>query len=258
MKNSGILKVKNVWELHNKILDPVKKELYLDIIDQIASLFSAGSYYYYIFNFSTMQMEYVDKRTFDVLGIEPTDFKLDTILNIMHPEDLGCMHEKESTAVEFLFNKIPKEDIPHYKVVYLMRLLHTDGSYKTILHQSKTLTVSGDGKIQQVIGIHTDVSYLNLPFDHKVSFVSTERPSYFSLHAGADIQRVENSCKELFSEREKEILRMIAQGKDFKDIASELHLSPHTINTHKKNMLKKSHCNNTTELVATCIREGVV
>ena len=67
MKNSSISKVKEVWESHNKILDPVKKELYLDIIDQVASLFSAGSYYYYIFNFGTMQMEHVDKKTFDVI-----------------------------------------------------------------------------------------------------------------------------------------------------------------------------------------------
>lgn len=258
MEKTGISKVKNVWEAHNTIRDPVKKELYLDIIDQVASLFSAGSYYYYIFNFGTMQMEHVDKKTFDVLGIEAKDFKLDTVLNIMHPEDLECMHEKESAAVEFLFQKIPTEDIPHYKVVYLMRLKHADGSYKTILHQSKTLTMSGDGKIQQVIGIHTDVSYLNLPYDKKVSFLSTERPSYFTLSSHDDIQLVENSCKELFSLREKEILKMIAEGKDFKVIAQELHLSPHTINTHKRNMLKKSQCNNTMELVAKCIREGVV
>jgi len=258
MKNSGISKVKNVWELHNKILDPINKELYLDIIDQVASLFSAGSFYYYIFNFGTMQMEHVDKKTLDVLGIEPKDFKLDTILNIMHPQDMECMHEKESAAIDFLFNKIPNEDIPHYKVVYLMRLQHTNGTYKTILHQSKTLSMSGDKKIQQVIGIHTDVSYLNLPIDNKVSFVSTDRPSYFSLHSGADIQAIDNTCKELLSEREKQILRMISSGKDFKTIAHELHLSPHTINTHKKNMLKKSNCNNTTELVARCIREGIV
>lgn len=41
-------------------------------------------------------------------------------------------------------------------------------------------------------------------------------------------------------------------------MATYFNVSPHTINTHKRNILKKSHCKNTAELVAKCIREGVI
>jgi hypothetical protein len=212
MKNSSISKIKNVWKTHNNIANPVKQELYLDIIDQVANLFSAGSFYYYILNFETLQMDVVDERTSMVLGIEASEFNLDTILNIIHPEDLERMHEKELTAARFLFDKIPAEDIPLYKVVYLMRLKHADGSYKTILHQSKTIVVSGDGKIQKVLGIHTDVTYLNLPFDHKVSFISSERPSYYSMNTGDEFEIVKDGFHTIFTQREKEILKHIAEG----------------------------------------------
>ena len=258
MEKDGIRKVLDVWESKNKILKPVEKELFLDVVDQMANLFAAGSYYYYVLNFQNLEMELVSNGISSVLGLAPDEFSVQKLLNIMHPEDIEKMHEKEAKATDFLFNQIPKEDIPLYKVVYLMRLRHTDGSYKTILHQVKTLVVSGGGKVQKVLGIHTDVSYLNMPIDHKISFISSSRPSFRALETSDKITRMENSCGDILSSREKEILGKMAEGKDFNQIAEDLFISPHTVNTHKKNILKKANCKNTTELVARCIREGVI
>ena len=258
MENSGVLKVLNVWETKNKILKPSKKDLYFEVIDQMASLFSAGSFYYYILNFENLEMEMVHEGTKSILGIDPVDFTLDKLLHIIHPDDIIKMHEKESIASEFLFNMIPKEDIPLYKVVYLMRLKNTDGSYKTILHQAKCLLVSEGGKVQKVLGIHTDITYLNMPIDHKISFLSSSRPCYVASDSNGKIVPKHANCVKNLSEREREILQKMSEGKDFKQIAKELFLSPHTINTHKKNILKKSDCKNATELVARCIREGMI
>jgi len=239
MKGDSVAKIKNVWKSKNLIVDPIKSTISLEIIDQIASLFAAGSYYYFIFNFENHSMEFVNPGISDVLGIESTTFSMDTLFELMHPEDLDKMHEKELKATEFLFNKIPTADLLHYKVVYLMRLKHKNGTYKTILHQSKTLAVSGNGRIQKVLCIHTDVTYLNVPFDHKISFISQKRPSYYSIDTDTTFNLIENSFKDLFTLREKEIIQKISEGKDFKEIAKILAVSPHTINTHKKNILKK-------------------
>lgn len=258
MNERKINLVKKVWKIDNKIEKPVKAELYFNMIDQLASLFSAGSFYYYILNFATLKMEYVDQRIKSVLGIEPIDFNLDTIFNALHPDDLNQLHKKEAKAIDFLFNRINQEDILRYKVVYLLRLKHTNKSYRTILHQSKTLSLSADGKIQHVLGIHTDISYLNLPTDHKISFIGDNRPSYYSLPTSDDFSQNKDELQTIFTSREKEILGYIAQGRNFGEIADILNLSPHTINTHKKNILKKTDCRNTTELIARCIREGVI
>ncbi len=258
MKENNIAKIKNVWKSNNSILKPVKSELYLDIIDQIASLFAIGSYYYYIFNFENLAMEFVHSGTKNVLGIEPNEFSLDKLFDLMHPDDLAKLHEKENAATDFLLNKISKEEIPLYKVVYLMRLRHANGIYKTILHQVKALTISEGGKIQQVIGIHTDVTYLNIPFDNKISFISNQRPSYYSIETDASFKLIENNFKNIFTNREKEILQNISQGKTSIEIANQLFVSPYTINTHKRNILKKSQCTNTVQLLAKCIREGVI
>lgn len=257
MDEKSINRIKKAWE-PNKISHPVKTELYLNIIEQVANLFSAGSFYYYIMNFNTLQMEYVDPRIESVLGLKTKDWSLDKMFELVHPEDLKQMHRKEEKAVDFILNRIKTDEILKYKVVYVLRLRHANGSYKTILQQSKTLTLSEDGKVQQVLGIHTDVTYLNMKVDHKISFVGDGLPSYYSLSTDDNFHPEELSYHTLFTTREKEILSNIAKGKTFGEIAAILNISPHTINTHKKNILKKTDCNNTTELIARCVREGVI
>ncbi|MFI1773214.1 LuxR C-terminal-related transcriptional regulator [Thalassobellus citreus] len=258
MKKESINKLLKVWKTKNLILKPVEKQDIINIIDHIASIFAADSFYYLIMNFETMSIEYVSEGTKTVLGINPEALTLEKIFSLMHPEDLEKMHEKETTSLNFKLNKIPKEDITKYKTVYLMRLKDASGNYKTILHQAKALNISNDGKVFQVLSIHTDITNLNPSIDHKISFISNECPSYYSLETGKNFSLAENSFKNLFTNREKEIIHLVAQGKQTKDIALLLFISTQTVNSHKKNILRKSHCKNTAELITTCIREGVI
>lgn len=258
MSEKDITNVLNVWQLENNIQKPVKTSLIVDIIEQMANLFSAGSYYYYIINFENLRIEYVSDSIINVLGITPQEFTVPKVFELLHPEDLSKMHLKESMAINFLLNKITIDKMIHYKVVYLMRFKHINGGYKNILHQARVLDISDDGKIQKVLGIHTDVSYLNLPIDHKISFISSEFPSHFAILKDDKFDFVNSNFKNCFTIREKEILKKLSEGNDFNEIAKQLFVSPHTINTHKKNILEKSGCKNTTELIAKCIREGII
>jgi DNA-binding CsgD family transcriptional regulator len=47
-----------------------------------------------------------------------------------------------------------------------------------------------------------------------------------------------------------EILQLLAQGQRSNDIASCLHISVHTVSTHRKNILKKLDQPNTTGAIA--------
>lgn len=258
MNTKDLEKVMDVWQSDNKILRPDPNTFSIEIIDQIASLFSIGNFYYYVLNFENLKMEVVHIGTREVLGIEPNQFTLESGFELMHPDDLSHLYEKESISTEFLYNKIPLKDILLYKVVYMFRLRHTNGHYKTIMHQAKALSVSLDGKIQYVLGIHTDVTYLNIPFNHNVSFISNIKPSFYATYNNGNFNFKENDFKNLFTPREIEIIHQISLGQKFNEIAKKLYVSPHTINTHKKNILIKSDCNNMPEVIAKCIRHGVI
>ena len=55
--------------------------------------------------------------------------------------------------------------------------------------------------------------------------------------------------KQKISEREMEVVKLIAQGLNSEDIAKKLFLSEHTVKTHRKNILEKLNLNNTIELI---------
>jgi len=58
--------------------------------------------------------------------------------------------------------------------------------------------------------------------------------------------------------REKEIVQFIAKGQVAKEIASQLHVSIHTIYTHRKNIMKKLKISSPVELITYAINKGLV
>lgn len=60
------------------------------------------------------------------------------------------------------------------------------------------------------------------------------------------------------TEREKEVLLLIAEGKSNKDIAEELHISIKTVKTHVSNLLMKCELEDRTQLAIYAHRQGWV
>ncbi len=72
-------------------------------------------------------------------------------------------------------------------------------------------------------------------------------------------QDQEQDCRPTpLSVREIEIVRLVASGKIAKEIADELHLSTHTVYTHRKNIMKKLQLNSASELVLYAVSQGIV
>ena len=67
-----------------------------------------------------------------------------------------------------------------------------------------------------------------------------------------------NTLQLNLSEREIQIVRLLAEGLASKQIGAELDISKHTVDTHRRNLIMKTGCKNTIELVVRCVREGVV
>ena len=60
------------------------------------------------------------------------------------------------------------------------------------------------------------------------------------------------------TDREMDIIELLGLGKTSDEMADILNISPHTVQSHKKNILKKTLCQNSTHLVASCIRSGIL
>jgi DNA-binding CsgD family transcriptional regulator len=51
---------------------------------------------------------------------------------------------------------------------------------------------------------------------------------------------------------------LLAAGLSSKQIGGQLFISPHTVDTHRRNLLKKMGVQNTLELVAICLKKGLI
>ncbi len=67
----------------------------------------------------------------------------------------------------------------------------------------------------------------------------------------------QNNFSGLFTEREREIIRMIVDSKSASQIAEELNISKNTVDTHRKNILEKAGLHKTTELIVFAIENGL-
>lgn len=98
------------------------------------------------------------------------------------------------------------------------------------------------------------------PAEELIGFIQKglEGRMVFSREIEQIINNSNSSDKQLpaLTRREKDILHLLAEGKTTLVIAGELHLSPYTIDTYRKNLLQKFDVKNTTELLILLVREG--
>lgn len=64
--------------------------------------------------------------------------------------------------------------------------------------------------------------------------------------------------RDVLTDREQEVLRLVTDGKMNREIAEELFIAESTVNFHMKNILSKLHLRNRAEAVAYALRSGLV
>jgi two-component system, NarL family, response regulator NreC len=63
---------------------------------------------------------------------------------------------------------------------------------------------------------------------------------------------------DLLTEREKEVLQLLAEGKKNKDVADLLNLSPQTIESHRANLMQKLGLHNTADIILYAVRKRII
>lgn len=63
---------------------------------------------------------------------------------------------------------------------------------------------------------------------------------------------------DLLTARERELLQLIVELKPTKEIADLLNLSPHTIDTHRGNLMQKLNVHSIPELILYAVRKGII
>lgn len=225
-----------------------------DITRYLLNPIHIGPYYYFIFNSRTHKHEISGQSsTFNIIYYSAKELTIEKILDSFHPEDLPYFYAFEKDAQRF-YSQLPPQNFFKYKFSYDIRILDKDQVYKRILLQVIPLSAVDGGGLR-TLNIMTNISHLKQDGKPTLSYIGMDgEPSFYDIQI--DTPNKELSIQRVFTKREKEILSLVISGKRSKEIAEKLFISKLTVDTHRKNILSKSGCNNVNELITKSIRNS--
>jgi len=147
-----------------------------------------------------------------------------------------------------------KKYVPESKIIILSR--HDNEEYvkellKTGVNGYVLKDDAGDDLLRAIDAVLKDNVYLSPGVAAKV--VS----DYVSMEKGGS-EEGSGSQFELLTGREREVLKLIAEGKSGMDIAECLRISPRTVKVHRANVMKKLGVHKSSELVIYAVRNNMI
>ncbi|MEJ8816909.1 LuxR C-terminal-related transcriptional regulator [Lacibacter sp. H407] len=231
---------------------PSQLQIELDLYKKLLNFFLVGDSYYFVINHHNLMIEYISNEVEDVIGYLPSEFSIPFMNAKIHPDDRSFFLAIGNSVVDF-FSHLPMDKLLKYKVRYDIRFRKKDGNYARILYQGILLEHDTNGRFLRTLNMHSDITYLKQEGKPMLSFIGMEgEPSYLDVVS----EKAFVESKEEFTRREKQVLKLLIEGKPSKEISSLLKISKQTVDTHRKNMLHKKHLNNTGELIGKAIRGG--
>jgi len=238
------------------VLNQLQAESQLeDVTLNDVSLFAGGKMFYGVMDYVTAEFNFVSSNAASILAVPADQVTASVWLQRWHPEDFELIQMSQRCQARFMADFVDSTEIMNYKMCQKYRLRQEDGSYRQFLNQITPLSISDRDELQRALLVQTDITHLGQSINHRLSFIHMYGgPSFYS----DDFECfVEEGTEELtLSERERNILRLIAMGKRSQEIADELYISRHTVDTHRRNILTKTECGNMSEVVCSSIRNG--
>lgn len=231
-----------------------------EILDQFLPLFlSPGQFYYYLVDFYGQQLRYIDPSIADILGLDPELATVDSILSCIHPEDINYVVQTESASLSFMLNQVGKGKLKsYYKTSYCFRFKVVGGNYELFHNESVFFADEEIGRISQVLHIHTNINHLTAVNDYTSSLMGLKETDSTWSPVNANKEAESSSLNLHFSKREMEIIKLIALGYKSEEIAESLFISLHTVQSHRKNIIRKSGVKTSSELISLCVKEGLI
>jgi two-component system response regulator NreC len=140
---------------------------------------------------------------------------------------------------------------PHVGVIILS--MYSDETYLM-----RTLAVGAKGYLLK--------ESAEVDLDNAVRAVADGKPFFSPAIANALLQdymrqlqqRGLQDSYDLLTEREKEVLQLLAEGKSNKDIANMLNLSTNTVETHRTRLMQKLNLHSSAEIVLYAVRKRII
>ncbi len=250
MNNFIFKQIRNHW---GSFMDAPNEEKYdVDSIKQFPFLeyFEGNKIAYTIMNNTTFNIEYCSENFWDVLGIDKLVHEKSEAYAVVEQTAKNQQHIYSIVPGFFMeyWETVPddkKKDISRTSVGLCFN--HKDKGEIRLVIQMFILEVNANQLPTYFFAIYHDVTYMMKDDFFWFRFANIDdSDKHFVYHDGLK----EVLKDDILSKREKEILRLIIEGKSTDEIAQILFISKITVNNHRQNMLNRVGVKDTTGLIS--------
>lgn len=208
----------------------------------------------YVVDYRTGQLLYAQGFQ-RALGYRDEDVDLEFIFRYVHPDDLPVVTRVVERAMRCMYLADHKPG-PFESVMSMdYRVRKANGTYIKMLRQ---VTVFGldenQGSARSTLSLCKDIS--NIKSSDQIGWQSTG-PGTEKMDM-ADILQAYGNLVYRPTAREMDVMRKMAEGKNSQRIGQELFISVHTVNAHRRNLLKRTGLRNSAELMRKATEQGWV
>ncbi len=140
---------------------------------------------------------------------------------------------------------------PETAIVFLS--MHSDEGYVL-----KALKAGARGYLLKDSADHDLINAVRAVTDGKAFFSPAISKMLVEDYVRQMRERAVEDSFDLLTTREREVLQLLAEGKNNKEVASLLNLSLYTVETHRGNIFQKLNLHSGAELILYAIRKGVI
>jgi DNA-binding CsgD family transcriptional regulator len=167
------------------------------------------------------------------------------------PACLDAALAMQRTGIEYCIANpaVVKQIILNHDIAYTSQteVIH-------VLQQAIVVEADKDGHPLLFLSFVYNISHLKKPGSSMLVIKSPTENQIFNY----DFERKKLDVVSSITEKEYQVLKMLGTGKNTKEISVQLFSSPHTIDTHRRNLLAKTNCVDTTALVTYCRMVGLL
>lgn len=213
---------------------------------------------FYIIDHSTLNWVFVSDAILYQTGYSANDFRtegFDLQKKIIHSDyfDFSFNYANCMALAKIEGQEGSKKQQVLYSTEYLVQ--KKDGSFYKNLQQSMILNVDANGKVVLSVHVNHDISFLKKSNMANTTILLPDGIVYSQAY-NAQTNKLIDYGK--ISTREIEVIKELALGLESKQIAEKLFISHHTVDTHRRNLLDKFNCRDTSALIVYCKLCGII
>jgi hypothetical protein len=218
---------------------------------ELEEMMERNDQFFYIADLIQIKVIYTSKRSKDMIGIEPADLNLYHMFEATHPEDTKRNSLGRATLLRLAHDLFMAEK--GYKLLSTnFRVRNPEGNYSNLLMQLYLFYGTIPYKSVFLLKIHTNIGWCNT-IKHGYHYYLGKDLSFFR-YPDEELLAQGN----IFSDREFEIIKLIESGLNSKQIAEKIFLSQNTVNTHRRNILKKTGKAHLSDLIYDLKERGLL